>query len=273
MYYYDEGRKKSFYYWIVLLLAIFILFNAPFVKRLKILHSVKVISSNVLFPFKWIAVGVYNKTTSGVYNFIRIKGIQKENNLLKNELKVYKARLGLQDELVFENQRLRNALYFRQTKGAVNFIPSEVIGRSGSNWFEMVEINRGANDRIVPDSAVINEEGLVGRVYEVSQFSSKVLLITDPTSAISIIDARTGDMGIASGNTIGPLKIRYLSSTADIRAGDKIITSGMSDIFSRGITVGIVKSADKKDYDIFQKVEVLPAVNFSRLDKVFIVIR
>jgi rod shape-determining protein MreC len=78
-------------------------------------------------------------------------------------------------------------------------------------------------------------------------------------------------MGIASGNSMGPVKIKYMSSNADVRVGDKIITSGMSDIFPKGIIVGFVRSIDKKDYDVFQKVEVSPAVRFSRLDKVFVV--
>lgn len=120
---------------------------------------------------------------------------------------------------------------------------------------------------------MINEEGLVGRVFEVSQFSSKVLLINDPSSAVSIVDASTGDMAIASGNSIGPLTVKYMPAGAEIKAGDRIVTSGMSDIFPKGILVGTVKSFSKKDYDIFQKIEVSPAVNFSRLDKLFVVVR
>ncbi len=78
-------------------------------------------------------------------------------------------------------------------------------------------------------------------------------------------------MGIAAGNSIGPLKIQYMSATAAIKEGDKIVTSGMSDIFPKGILIGTVRSVSKRDYDIFQKVDVNAAVIFSKLDKVFVV--
>lgn len=70
---------------------------------------------------------------------------------------------------------------------------------------------------------------------------------------------------------MGPLRILYISATAAIKEGDRIATSGMSDIFPKGVTVGVVRSVSKKDYDIFQKVSVGTAVNFSRLDKVFVI--
>ena len=177
------------------------------------------------------------------------------------------------DGLERENLMLREALGFKSRFFGGRLVAAEIIGRSSSNWFEVVEINRGQGDNVVPDTAVINSEGLVGRVYEVSRFTSKVLLINDPTSAVSIIDGRTGDMAIASGNSIGPVGIKYMPANADVQVGDKIVTSGLSEIFPKGILVGTVKAISKKDYDIFQKVDVAPAVNFSRLDKLFVLVR
>jgi rod shape-determining protein MreC len=271
MYYYESGRRKSLYFWIVVLILIVITLNIPSVKRSKPLRAVRAIANNVIFPFKYVLHAAYENSTSGVHNFLRIKGIQKENEQLQNEVKEFKAKSVLLEDLLRENEKLRNALNFRSKNVMSRLLPAEIIGRSGSNWFNIIEINRGSADKVATDSAVINSEGLVGRVFDVSQYSSKVLLITDPSSAVSVLDTAMGDMGIASGNSIGPLKIRYLSATATVKIGDKIITSGMSDIFPKGVIVGVVRSVNKKDYDVFQKVDVDPAVNFSRLDKIFVV--
>jgi rod shape-determining protein MreC len=271
--YYDSGRKRGLLFWLVVVIVIVGLINTPFFKRIKIINAAKTLSSNISYPFKYAALGIWNGTTYGISNFFRIKGVQKENESLKTQLSEAKANLIISEQLEAENKSLRNMLGFRSRYMAGRILPAEIIGRSASNWFEVIEINRGIGDNVLPDTAVINEEGLVGRVFEVSQFTAKVLLITDPTSAVSIVDANTGEMAIATGNSIGPLSIKYMPATADIKTGDKIYTSGMSDIFPKGIILGHVTSVSKKDHDIFQKIEVKPIVSFSKLDKLFVVVR
>ena len=273
MYYNEGGRRKNIYLWIVVLVLIVVVLNVPVVKKIKLLRAVRVAANNLSFPFKFVLSAAYNSSAAGVHDFFGLKGVQKENEQLKKELEEYKAKNILLEGLSRDNEKLRSALYFRSRSAVNGLLPAEIVGRSGSNWFDVVEINRGKADKIASDSAVINDEGLVGRVFEVSSFSSKVLLITDPSSAVSVLDMETGDMGIASGNSIGPLKIKYMSATAAVKVGDRIITSGMSDIFPKGIMIGTVRSVSKKDYDIFQKVAIDPSVNFSRLDKVFVITR
>ena len=271
--YYESEKRKGIYLWIIVLILIVITLNAAPVKKFGLFRAVTTLTSNVLYPFKYTGLVFYNVVTSGTSNFIKLRGIQKENEQLKQELGEYKAKNLLLSELEKENQKLKEMLNFRSKYFGAKLLPAEVIGRSGSNWFEIIEINRGSLDNVITDTAVINKEGLVGRIFEVSGFSSKVLLITDPASAVSVIDAETGDMGILTGNSLRPLTIKYMSANAMVKVGDKIITSGMSEIFPKGIIVGEVKSINKKVYDIFQKVEVSPAVNFSKLDKVFVIAR
>jgi rod shape-determining protein MreC len=271
--YYESGRKRNFFVWIIILILIIAAANSPFFKRVKLIKVAKAFASNAAYPFKYIGTGIYEKTTRGVANYFILRGVQKENNQLKYLVNEMKAKTLLLQDLDRENKLLRNALNFRSRYFSSRLIPAEIIGRSSTNWFEMIDINRGAADNIVNDMAVINEEGLVGRIFEVSQFSSKVLLISDPTFAVSVIDAETGDMAIASGNSIGPLSIKYMPANAQIKVGDRIVTSGMSEIFPKGILVGIVRNMNKKDYDIFQKIDVKPAVTFSKLNKLFVVTR
>lgn len=273
MYYDEGGRNNRIYVWIIVLLLIVAVVNTPFFRRTRILHAARTLSSNVIYPFKYVGTGIWNGTTYAAVNFFRIKGVQKENEKLKTDVSELQSKITVLDGLARENALLREALGFRSRFFGGRLVPAEIIGRSSSSWFEVIEVNRGLADNVAQDTAVVNSEGLVGRVYDVSRFTSKVLLLNDPTSAVSVIDARTGDMAIAAGNSIGPLSIKYMPANADIQVGDRIITSGMSEIFPKGILVGTVKSISKKDYDIFQKVDVNSAVNFSRMDKLFVVVR
>jgi len=273
MYYHEGGSRKGVYIWILLIVVAIIIFNVPGIRKISVFRATKSIINNAFFPVKYLGNTLYKASTSKVLGFIRIKGIQKENETLKFQLNENKARSILLEDLSSENQRLRAALNFKRKSVNLYLLAAEIIGRSATNWFETVEINRGSDDNVVMDNAVINDEGLIGRVCEVSKYSSKVLLITDPNSAVSVIDAETGDMGIANGNSMGPIRIKYMAATANVKVGDRIVTSAMSEIFPRGILVGTVRSVDKKDHDVFQRVEVSPAVRFSRLDKVFVIIR
>ena len=271
MYYQGSERRKSIYFWIAVLVVCVIILNIPAVKRSKPLHAVRALAADVAFPVKYVLNGLYDHTTAGLGNIFKLRSAEKENEKLTAELNEYKTRSAMLDGLSHDNEKLRQALSFRAKSFIPRLLAAEIISRSGSNWFNVIEINRGSADNVSPDSAVLNEEGLVGRVFEVSQYSSKVMLITDPSSAVSALDPATGDMGIAAGNSVGPLKIQYMSATAAVKEGDKITTSGMSDIFPKGIIIGYVKSVSKKDYDIFQKVDVNSAVNFSKLEKVFVI--
>ncbi len=271
--YHDSERKKKPYVWIIILVLAVAFVNTPFFKRTRLLRTTKSAASYLIYPFKVVGTAAWNGTVHGTSNIFRIRGVDRENERLKQDIEEIKAKLVLAEDLSRENRSLREAIGFRLRYTGSRLVAAEIIGRSSSNWFEVIEINRGFSEKVVPDTAVINDEGLVGRVFESSRFTSKVLLVTDPTSAISVVDAETGDMAIASGNTMGPLSIKYMPAGADVKVGDRIVTSGMSDIFPKGILVGRVISVSKKDFDIFQKVEVRPAVDFGRLDKIFTVVR
>ena len=119
---------------------------------------------------------------------------------------------------------------------------------------------------------IVSELGLVGRVIEVSLFSSKVLLITSADSSIAATDFRNRDSGVVVGGRPDILIMKYVGVEGDIKVGDEILTSHISTIFPSGIPVGRVFKATKKEHDLFYHIEIKPAVDFSKLEEVFIVI-
>lgn len=268
-----ERKRKSLIWLIVLIIAVVFL-KLTFFKTTSLLDIPRNLAISVIYPFQYITKATYNGIIGSFANLINLRSAQKDNRTLKEELSLLKAKVNSFDAMTDENERLRQALGYRSSRPyGYSMIYAEVVLRSASNWFNTVEIDKGIGDGIKTDMAVVTPDGLVGKIIEVYRFSSKVLLITDPSSGISAADQRTRDIGIAMGGSIGPLQMKYVSTNADIKEGDIIVTSGMSEIFPRGIRIGKVRSVSKKDYDLFQKVTISPAVNLSRLESVYVVVR
>ncbi len=143
MYYHESGRRKSIYFWMVILVIFVVILNIPSVKRSSPLHAARSLAGAVAFPVKYVFNGLYNNTTSFFGNIYALKSAEKENEGLSAELKEYKARSVLLDNLSAENEKLRLALSFRARSFVLRLLPAEIIGRSGSSWFNIVEINRG----------------------------------------------------------------------------------------------------------------------------------
>jgi len=113
-------------------------------------------------------------------------------------------------------------------------------------------------------------EGLVGRVVEVTPYTAKVQLVTDPVSASGGLLQRTRVTGIVSGNLGAGLRMRYLPLLADVAVGDEVVTSGMGGVFPKGIPVGRVTAVERKSGALFLEAVLQPKVDLGRLEEVLI---
>jgi rod shape-determining protein MreC len=123
---------------------------------------------------------------------------------------------------------------------------------------------------VAKDMAVVTSDGVVGRVIEVSLHTAKVLLITDPNSAMDVIVQRSRTQGIMEGKVEEVCVLKYVQKNEDVQVGDKVITSGLGGIFPKGLMTGTVTRVERKRPGIFQYIEVTPSVDFSRLEEVLI---
>ena len=201
---------------------------------------------------------------------------QQENRVLKEELASRENLRGLVLELQKENYRLRKMLDFRE-HSAYELLPSEVIARDPSNWFETITINKGSQHGVKKNMAVVTPEGLVGNILNVSPSSSQVLLLTDSRRAVSAIVMRSrepGDIGIVEGSSGENVYLKFsnLPPEANIQPGDIVISSGLGGIFPKGLVIGTVQETGLDQYGLLQQALVLPSVNFNRLEEVFIVL-
>ncbi|MDI6731946.1 MAG: rod shape-determining protein MreC, partial [Candidatus Margulisbacteria bacterium] len=199
-------KKKSFILPLILLfLAAALLLTSPL--------YIRTVFSVIAFPFEAAGSAVWRGVISVPSAVISIASTSRQNSLLKKELRRYKTKVKLLDELIIENNRLRSMLNYRENSSYFfDLLPADIIGKAPSPWYTILEVNRGSNSGIRNGAAVVFREGLVGRVVSISPFSAKVMLITDSGSSIAAIDSRSRDFGVVEGGSGNKLSMRYVGA-------------------------------------------------------------
>lgn len=181
------------------------------------------------------------------------------------------------EKLRAENERLKELLNYSGVSSDYTFVTAAVIGNSQGIWFDVFTINAGRNKGIQKDMAVVNADGLVGRITEVGATWSKVTSIIDSSTEVSVMVDRTRDIGLTRGTlTAGDdnmLELYFLASGYDLVPGDVIITNGMGSVYPRGITVGTVTEvARRTEGSSADRNAVLqPSVDFGHLEEVMVI--
>lgn len=147
-------------------------------------------------------------------------------------------------ELSSENQRLRTLLKYAPAAPA-SYVTARIAVDAGNPYSHSVVIGAGINHGVMDDSAVVNENGLVGRIIGVGQKTARVLLLTDINSRIPVIAQNSREHAIAGGNGADTLSLLYLPESSKIKAGEIIVTSGDGNVIPAGIPVGVVTSIEK----------------------------
>ncbi|MEX1377046.1 MAG: rod shape-determining protein MreC [Eubacteriales bacterium] len=204
------------------------------------------------------------------------KAMDEELLSLQQQVQRLETELEFAEATKEENQRLQALLGFTEEFPQYEYVHAKIIISDPNSWFLEFTIDKGANHGIVVNSAVVNEDGLVGRIIEVYPNTSKVLAIVDPQSAVPVIATRSRDNGIAGG-AIDPytntpeIKMSYLLNDADLVPGDTVVSSSLMGIFPKGITVGEVKSVVREDSSE-QYAIVTPSVDFAHLENLLIIV-
>jgi len=213
-----------------------------------------------------------NKVKKVWNGYINLVNVEKENERLRETLRILNQKNNHYAELLLENERLRKLLDLR-AKLSYPSITSSIIGKVSSDWFRAIFCDKGSLQGVKKGMAVISPEGVVGRVVAVSPHMSKVLLITDPSSSIDAFVQRSRAKGMIEGGDNGHCYLKYLLRTDDVMVGDKVFTSGIGGIFPKGLYIGQVTKIFKKKYGLSQQVEVTPAMDFSKIEEVLILLK
>jgi rod shape-determining protein MreC len=201
--------------------------------------------------------------------YVALRQVQEENAALKQELQTLQVRLQEERAQAQRTDNLRQLLELRQ-RADLDTVAAEVIAGAASPDFRTVTIDKGSTEDLSTDMAVISPAGVVGRVILPSRRASKVQLLIDRNAAAGALIERTRVQGVVIGAGDGPLKMQYVPNTADIKAGDLVVTSGIDGIYPKGFVIGTVERAERGG-GTYYEITVRPAVDFTRLEEVLVV--
>lgn len=205
-------------------------------------------------------------------NYVYLVDLHKENSVLKEHIKKLEIDNQLLQEQANENKRLRDLLSFKK-KFEYKMLPAEIIGRDPSSWFKTILIDKGKDDGVTKEAGVITPDGVVGKIIDVGKASSKVLLLTDINSYVDAFVKRSRARGIVVGYSEDLCTLNYVLKTEELVLGDSIVSSGINDVYPKGILIGTVTGINKDKSGFFQLVEVRPSVDFTKLNEVLIVLK
>ena len=191
---------------------------------------------------------------------------------LRKNVELFKARFVGLDEVVRENARLEKLLAFKR-RLIYSSVAANVIGREPAYWNASILIDRGEEDGIKEGMPVVNALGVVGKVAEVSQSQSKVILLTDSQFSVAALVQRTRESGLVSGTLQGICRMRYIRQTAKVRVGDKIITSKLSSSFPESLMIGKITEIRENSRGPSVECIVQPAVSFSQIEEVLVILK
>ncbi len=189
--------------------------------------------------------------------------LRRENTAMQAELLQAQVRLQKLSELSAENNRLRGLLDTPLIIDGRMQI-AEVIGTDADPLRHIIIINRGSVDHLKVGQTVLDDKGIMGQLVDVYPHSSRVMLLSDKEHSLSVRLERTGMRAIVSGKgDLGQLKMDYVPTSANIKIGDKVFSSGLGEHFPAGYLVGTVSKVSRHTSGEFAEIGVQPAAQLA----------
>lgn len=254
MYRKSKKKKKFIIIIIVIIVAFFILFySLSSNRKLSVLESffkdvATIVMKGVMLPFTSL-------------------NADKDTNLTES----YVIQKNLNVHLEEEIEQLRDTLDLNQTLTGYDIVNATVITRNRSYWYQTLTIDKGSNDGLKKNMVAITKDGLIGKIQNVTNYSSEIKLITanDVNNKVSVsIATTTGETtAILSGynkeNNL--VLISGVDSRVDINKGDIVTTSGLGGMFPRGIYIGEVEQVTNDKYGLSKTLGVKTTQNFNNI--------
>ena len=211
--------------------------------------------------------------TGGVRNlwsgYVNLRHVRDDNEQLRRQLGELQVQFQRERAAAEHARQLETLLGF-QKQIDVKTVAAAIIGAGASPDFRTVTIDRGTSSGLKANMAVIAPNGVVGRIVTPAGRAAKVQLLVDRNAGAAALVERSRAQGVVLGAGEDLLRMEYVSASADVKAGDTIVTSGIDGIYPKGYVIGKVESVDRGNG--IYKIRVRPAVDFNRLEEVLVVI-
>ncbi len=197
--------------------------------------------------------------------------VSKENVELKKEIKEFKKKIYELSEIERENKRLKELLAFGQ-QTTYRKVLAKIVAWDATSDFKVIRINKGLESGIALQSTVITADGLVGHIFRLTNNFADILTILDSNNRVDGIVQRTRVYGIIQGDSKQKCIMKYVNRTEPVLLNDRVITSGVGNIYPKGLIIGNITKIERESYGTTQKIEITPAVTFPRLEEVVVLI-
>ena len=216
-----------------------------------------------------VATGVISGTSDRWEQYVSLQDVRGDNERLRSEIGALQLELQ-QERALAQEARTLQALLDLKKATPLSTISAAIIAGGASPDFRTLTIDKGTRQGIQGDMAVVAPAGVVGRVITPSLRAAKVQLLIDRNAAVAGLVERSRAQGVVVGTGENRLEMEYVAGTADIRVGDRVVTSGIDGIYPKGFLIGQIESVQRGAGD-YSKVVVRPAVELSALETVLVV--
>jgi rod shape-determining protein MreC len=266
----DIHRRTGYLFLAVVLLQIFVISM-----QVTTSAGTKIGQAAALSVFSQVQIGA-SRMFGGVRHvwdgYFALRGAHEENLRLKEEVGALELRLQQMQALARRGAQLEQVLGVRE-QTSLRTLAANVIALDATGIFWTVTIDRGSSDGVHADMAVIAPQGVVGRVVDSPAFeAAKVQLLIDRNAGAGAVIERTGAGGVVVGNDSNPpLQMDFVANLADVKVGDRVVTSGLDGIYPPGFVIGQVEKV-KDGQGLYKHIEIRPVVDFRSLGTVLVVL-
>lgn len=244
---------------------------AHFIGTNPVSQAVRTVFSPFQSGFAYLTNGIRNTA-----DFLaEAKTYKEENERLVTEINELKKQNRDITNYREENERLMSILGLSNSLDGYTSVAATVIAYSSNNWYDTIEINRGALSGVSVGNAVITPDGVVGKVIEVGPTWSVVSAVLSPDSALGVKISRTGDVAVVEGDNELYMqsfcKMTFIDKGSNLIVGDLLETSGAGGVYPAGLNVGAVREISADAMGNLNYAIVEPAVDFSRLYEVLVI--
>ena len=256
---------------IILLLMLFVAFSLlPRQAEILLQYVGRPVADVLALPIAAMA-HVDQSIRDGWNHYIALQGVFDQNRQLHGQIQELQGQLNQLKERSLTSQRL-TVLWEFQSQSKMDTLVGRVIGRSASNWYQGIILDKGERDGVRKEMGLITPAGIVGQIVRVASSTSIALLITDPNIAVTGITQRTRDEGIVQGTSQGLVRMKYIPPLSTVKKDDAVVTSGLTGGFPRGLLIGKILEITEEEGDLFQTATITPIVDFGRLEEVLIIL-
>ena len=242
--------------------------SAPDGKHVSLLRRWTV---TAMTPLENVVHGSSLKLRGAWGNYVGLRHTREQDAALKQEL----ARLRVEEasfaEDAAQGRRLGKLMAFKSTY-VTTTVAAQVIGTSGSERSHVLYLDKGSEEGLKSEMAVITPDGVVGKIRDVFPHTAQLLLISDPSSGAGVILATTRIRGIVKGTATGRVEIDNLTADSRIKVGEPVVTSGGDLVYPRGLPVGTIESIEPDPlHQPYTAIRIKTAANLARLEEVLVI--